>query len=292
MTVQRIVGDVRRALGYLVEGARLLKRYPALLLLPVVVVLFNAAEGDVGRHLMIQRTEYGRWLREHARELPREPSPNSRFWIVRVEMPGGTAVPTMPLSGTTAVLGAVIVGRPRDTALNSSPGGDSRLLLVALTLSLLLLAPVNALVRGGYYGLVAAVVRTGRAAVACLVTSAARFFARLWLLLALLAAACFAFLLAFPVLASNAVGFALLRGAGWFMVAGLFLVTLVSSALVWEDMSLWAAVRRGVITVERDLAVAVPLCLVAAGAEKASAWLFQWVRGWTWQRPDPAGLTP
>jgi len=293
MTAQRIVTDVRRALGYLAEAARLVRRHPSLLLLPVVVAVFNVGESQLGQHLVLQRTAYGRWLRERIKELPRPPAPDSRTRVVRVETPGAMSVPTMPLSGVSALIGAVVTGRPHGTGLRSAPWPNLLLMLMALSLSLLLLAPVNALVRGGYFGLLVEAASTDKANAACFARSAARFFLRFWLLLALLAVAYLTFFsILFPVLGASDVGWALLRGAGWLMVAGVFLLMLVSSALVWEDSSLWTAVGRSVITVVRDLAVALPLFVVAVAAENVFAWLFQWVRSWTWQQPEPAGFMP
>ena len=291
MTGQRIVGDVRRALGYLVEAARLLRRHPSLLLLPVVVAVFNAAEGSVGRDLMIQRTEYGRWLQERARELPPQPPPHSRVRVVRVEMPSGIDVPYLPLTGTGSLIGAVVEGRPRHAAVSSLPGGGFRIVALAVALSLLVLIPLNALVRGGYFGLLAGAVSADKAGAACFARSAGRFFLRFWLLLALLGVAYIAFFsIASSVLGRSTLGWALLRGASCPMVAGVFFLMLVSSALVWEDSSVWTSLTRSASMAARDVGIAVPLLVVAIVAEEAVSRLFVWVRYWTWQEVDPAGF--
>jgi len=49
-----------RAFTYIAEAYRLLRRRPALLLLPIAVAVFNAVESGVGSYLMLTRTAFGR----------------------------------------------------------------------------------------------------------------------------------------------------------------------------------------------------------------------------------------
>jgi len=144
--------------GYAGQAARLLWRRPGLLWLPMLVVLFNAAEITTSNLLYFTATTQGR---DVARTVRREPEMAER--IVSLSNIGYGAAKGALTRQHAPVQGPELRGT-RMLITNVTGGRFGRYpwyssLWLWLALSLILSAPLIAWFRAGYYGMLRAVIR-------------------------------------------------------------------------------------------------------------------------------------
>ncbi len=179
--LQRIIGDFCNAFRYIAEAWRVLRRHPALLLLPLAAAVFNAVEGGTMTYVGFRYTAVGREL---AAEYPLDR--DVRAAMVRLR-PGdvlGAAVnrftypvPAPSLGGTWRMMELAAIQRHSNWAVPSA----------AWVLSLLLILPLGALVLAGYYGVVARAVTEEAVSWRPFWGDARRYFVRFYLFGVLLA---------------------------------------------------------------------------------------------------------
>lgn len=255
MTAQRIVGDLRRALGYLSEALRLVRRHPALLVLPLLVAVFNVGEGYAGREAVFRYTKYGLAVAESRGGQEYPPSlPGGKLTVLRYDMVGPPNGVYVSLAGTVAFLGAAIGESTKGVVFSDEGLPRPAGVLLGLAFLGLLLLPVNGLFLGGYFGLLAAAVRGSPLQGKDFVTGARRFFARFWLLQAITSV------------------LILLPGTLLFLTGGLHLIDLFRYWLLW-------ALVTAVLTLPFVLLMPAPFALVwhdtnTVGAIKRGARVF------------------
>ncbi len=278
--------DFPAAIAYVREAARLLRRRPWLLWVAVGLGAWNALDAGVLTHLAYHRTAWGR-AEVRAREAPRRhqgltssetEARDASDWSVayaqaqtqfRIAAP---RIPALQAKGAATLAWAVTLGRV-GTQGEVGPAlyglGHSALVPAADSLLPLMIGFFTC---AGYLGIVREVVASGEMQWCRLWRNGRRFFWRLLL---------------FGVLASNLLDFAagLLFGAsraanaamGWqclraVMVAVLYL-EMTMFVVVWEDCSLWRAVKTSCRMAWRGPGVAL---VVVAGAGLAQWLAYQW----------------
>jgi hypothetical protein len=291
--VRKVWADAKRAWGYLAGAARLLRRNPSLLLLPLAVVLFNTVEGTAGGYIMVTRTAYGRALQERARNRPApKPPPWPVVRVVRFRYDLATpAIPSVTLRGTSAVAGTALLGAGGAGEV-ASLRSEALTWLCSLLIALLMIGPLNALLRGGYYGVVAGTIASGKANWRGFGLHARRFFARFWRLYAVFLIV-ISLLFWVEKLASR--GPMLVGGwwVAWFWAYRLvgFLLALAALVIVAGDCGVLTGIHRTLLTVVRDIAVAVVLAVGIGAVGWVVAYGFGWLRGWAWTLNPTSDLT-
>jgi hypothetical protein len=150
-----------RGFGYAAEAARLLWRRPALLVLPLLAMVFNLAEGELGSYLTRTRTVAGREQTAERRALTAEDARMARGAI-----PAGALMKAMeefraPISGPSlrGVYGAIVAAVGPDPAELPARGLARYWLVAAFLAGLLLVVVPVGLFRAGYYRVLLRAVR-------------------------------------------------------------------------------------------------------------------------------------
>ncbi len=273
MTAPRIVGDLRRAGGYLVEGAQLVRRHPSLLLLPLAVAVFNLGEGYAGSQAMLRYTALGRWVTQQREQRAPLPTAPVQARVLKMEMGGAPDAVGVHLTGTSALLlGALAIG---DGEPYSQWPSNALVIFLSAVVTVVLIAPVNALVAGGYYATLAGTVRRGGIRWNQFGTLARRFAGRLWVLYLIFSGLLGAMFYLLPAIQNNTalarVPFSLLV---WCVQIAAFFLVLIPFALIWDDCSVVAAIRRGVRAVTGDIAVAIGLVASGVLVGRILVWVY------------------
>ena len=244
-----IVDDFARAPGYAAEAWRVLRRHPVLLVLPLAVAVFNAAERGTMTYVAFRDTAAGREI------MARVPTGfDARATEVRLRsrdlFPLWTAVdrcaypvPAVSPQGTLQLVGMVATREARNS-----------IVLVAWVMNLLVVLPLAALVLSGYYGVVGNAVAEGAVSWRSFWGYVRRYFVRFYLFGVLLAVA-----------TGGLVEIALTRSATTGLYAAVTLVAEVITfalaltlvAVVAGEAALPRALRSGAAVVARSLPVAV-----------------------------------
>lgn len=253
-----------RALTYAREAHHLLRRRPALLLLPIAIAVFNAAELGVGSYLSVTQTAFGR--RALASMVPGQ-SEASRKAQLRAELSPAawahnaalqspltfaTPIPYLELSGVQGLVWTAVIPAKAEDFPPLRPAQT-----LVLAVHALLMLPLAALVLSGYYRrLLEAIPASSPAGL----QMRQRFAGFLWYLTLVYVAtnAGLVWLLAVP---SGVCGltFSLLTwGPRVFGV----LVALTPVALASDDAPFLSALKRGVRTVVRGWPTTLALLLM------------------------------
>ncbi|UCC68902.1 MAG: zinc ribbon domain-containing protein [Armatimonadota bacterium] len=263
--------EVKRALGYAVEAARVLRRHPSLLLLPLAVAVFNEAESAVGSYIMFGHTAMGR---EWAEMLRNAPSPRPRGARVTVRYSVGPPAPSVELSGTRSILTAAVQGIAQRRRAQADFALDPRASWVALLFSFSVVAAVSAVVQAGYYGVARQAVATGILRWGDFGLSARRFSFRLWVFAAAVGLI-FSALIGILLTGSD---YAVWVVCKWFHRVAVLMLVLTPFVIVADDAPVLTAVKRGVVTVGRNIGVAVMLVGGIMVAQELMSWPFDLLR--------------
>ena len=268
--LRRIASAFARPFGYASEAWRLLRRHPALLVLPLVLAVFNAVESQVPWYAA---SRHGVAVEAFLGERSNSASETAAF------VPPLTRKDLFPLKKAVfgfshPVAGLSLQGTLRTVVSDYALDAPYGVMLVVTWLATLLVAlPLAALVLAGYYGIVGLAVTEGVAPWPRFWTYLRRYFLRFLLFAALLALFVNALLPIAPrVFGSDRV---LWTWACLTLIVE-FVTALTLVAIVVDDAGLLAALRSGVRVVVRDLPVAL---LFLAGWVVALA-LFAVLRHW------------
>jgi hypothetical protein len=161
-SVHTCLAGPARALGYAREAARLLVRRPGLLALPLLVLLFCAAEGALGNYLTGIATTIGRQDRA-ASHAPVLPPQDTGSWLRRTPAAAARAALEdfrQPVTGPRlAGVYVLLTMATQPGYIDDADSGLSRYWpLAELPASLLLVIVPSAIFLAGYYGVVSRVV--------------------------------------------------------------------------------------------------------------------------------------
>jgi hypothetical protein len=283
--------DAKRAWGYIAGAGRLLKRNPSLLLLPLALVVFSRVEGTAGRLITARYTAFGRAMAERMRSVPR-PQPRPRPFIVLTHYVFPEPdIPGVTLSGTSGVVWAALTGGARP-AEEGTFRSAALVGLLGLILTCFVLGPLSALLRGGYYGAASGAVASGRVSWRQFGLHARRLFLRFWILYAALAIVVYGLFWAttFPWRDPTIAGVGL-SAFIWISRVAAFFLALAALVIVTDGCGALAGIRRGVLTVLRDIAVALVLAVGIGLVGWVVAYGFGWLRGWAWTLNPTSDLT-
>jgi len=284
-----ICGYRPRALGYIEEAWRLIRRHPTLLLLPILIAVFNEFERDVGGYWATNYTAYGRMAKQL---IPRPADPvHEAIQDQRARLAPATLLPN---SAYTAV-GSYVY----PVGLLPSFHGAQRVLWAAYLfdssgqshfpqsplwpftvqwLVVLLLLPLGAMLTAGYYGWLRSAVSRVESPWPTFWENVRSCFWRFFLYQGLVFV--LSLLINVPGLyLQGSPQSPLLWGIGTYLsvwvgslVALPFALGMI--AIVEGDLPVVAAARRSFSTIRRDLATAVMLwvalwlaCAVVSAAE-------------------------
>jgi hypothetical protein len=265
---QRARGGVRAAVQYVVGALALLRRHPSLLLFPVLVSTFGAAEDGAGNYLALAHTDYGRreqreWARGGEQEKEAVPlavrlnppwALKSAFREAALRTAGPQAAPTW--NGMQALARTLVYGHPERLGSGSTLLGGVGLAV----LTLLLLLAFDPWVVAGYYGLFGDAMREGRVEWRRFPARARRYWLRMVALRVLqIAAAAWAI----PLAMAKA-GWLMHLWQAWISWAHplvLVLLALVPIVFVIQEAGTWGAVQESVVTIWRKPAVPMVLIL-------------------------------
>jgi hypothetical protein len=282
--------DAKRAWDYLAGAARLLRRNPSLLLLPLAVVVFNAVEGTAGGQIMVRHTGLGKAMLQKVRKTP-GPKVDGRPLVVESWYHLAAAgVAGVTLSGTGSLVVAGVLG----TAAIEPPDrrGTMHMWLLEVLAGLSVVGAVNGLTRGGYYGLACTTVASGEASWRKFGHYARRFFLRFWMLFALFVLAGYGLLWA-SGLAPGGPG---TGRVGWLAYtwsgrAIAFLLVLSSCAVVSDDCGVLSSLRKSVVIMVRGFIMTLLLLGAFSLLEHYLVLAFAWLRSWVWRSNATYDLT-
>jgi hypothetical protein len=268
--LRRIAKAFARPFGYASEAWRLLRRHPALLVLPLAVAVFNAVERQVPWYVASRHgVAVEAFLGEHSNSASETdafvPPLTVRDLVPLEKAVRAFAHPVPALSLQTGLL-VMALDQAAGQAGQISP-------YFVVLLQLLIVLPLSALLMSGYYGVIGGGVAGDATLWRRFWTYLRRCFLRFWLFAALLALFANALLPTTP------------RMFDWVWVLWTwacltliveFVTALTLVAIVVDDAALLPALRSGVRVVVRDLPVAL---LLLAGWVVVLA-LFAVLRHW------------
>jgi len=265
-----------RALTYARDAFRLLRRRPALLLLPVAIAVFNAAESSVGSYLTMSRTALGReWtqLKTEQRRPNRELSVVLRAelslqgladrFTSEAPLTFASPIPHPELFGLQGLVGAAVTPAGRQD-FEIRPGWR---LFVPLSL-LLVVLPLAAVVLSGYYGRLLEAATGAAPPGLALGRYARRWFVRfLWYLVLGCVIQLIPFLVFSSVSGPSELSVRLLASYSLWAprIVGV-LLALTPVAIVMDDAPFLRALRRGIHSVVRGWITALVLLAMLAVA--------------------------
>jgi len=295
-----MISGIRRGIGYAVEALRLLRRHPSLLLVALAMAVVGALDNRVGMHLAHAHTGWSQDQQEvvawgeAARAKSERPfafSTEPFGYMVFVTPP----IPSFDCRGAIQLLWAAAYGSagkvtPPDPdhpygRLKGLAGVHALLSPFAMVLLPLI---VFSFVSAGYLAAARSTITDGLPRWQAFLDEARRFYVRLTL-----------YWIAFLVVLTPVSLLAFGLGAGsigvYVGIPVLFLSALTQFAIVADDVGIFAAIRRSVRTVIKDLPVALvlipgtPALIWAAGL--LGPWRFEAQTGQSFTA-DPFPLLP
>jgi hypothetical protein len=271
-----------RVLVYGRDAFRLLRRHPALLLLPVAIAVFNAAESSVGSYLTMTRTAFGRELTQ-LKTAQRRPNRGLSV-VLRAELSlqgladkfaseapltFASPIPHPKLFGLQDLIGAAVTPTRRQ-GFEVSPWSWE----IFAPLSLLLVVlPLAALVLSGYYGRLLEAATGAAPPGLALGRYARRWFVRfLWYLVLGYVIQLIPFLVFSSVSGPSELSMRLLASYSLWAprIVGV-LLALTPVAIVMDDAPILGALKRGVLTVVRGWRTTLVLLAMLAVARAVAA---------------------
>jgi len=275
--LQRPWRDMQRAWGYGVEAARVLRRHPVLLVVPLIIGSMDVAERAIGadvavrampateRRALEELLTASEGRRSHWRERVAGAAAYS-FGLRTALVTFASPLPKLTLGGSVAALQAQLDARhPTGTPRGFITAHEVSAVAIALILQLLVAIPFASALYGGLYGTADAAISAGVPSLARFWASMPAVFFRFYAFASLLLVAWLAAWTAadLVVLASRSEAFHLwlLAERGWgilvWVVVGLIGLTRV--AVATDDLRFVAALRASVRTVIRSWGVAIVL---------------------------------
>jgi len=239
----------------------------------------------------VTHTTYGRALAESARRVSPEKLGLRRVFHVAKPEPANPEIPSVRLTGATSIVGAALLGSPKGGKAFSQQS-EALIWLWSVLIGLLVVGPLNALVRGGYYSVTGEAIASARADWGEFGPGARRFFPRFWCLYAFYLAVV-SLLFWAERLAFRAFGVASLPGSAQFWAYRLvgFLFALAALVMVADGCGVLIGIRRSVATAVRDIVVAAVLAGGIGLLNWGVAYAFGWLRGWAWSLAPTSDLT-
>ncbi len=267
--LERPWGDALRAWGYGVAAARVLRRYPALLLIPLAVSLLDVSERKVGNSfaLRVMPTKERAFIERMNSEEERRgfherlvATARHAFNVRRTIVAMASPLPELPLSGTTYVLTELVVRQtPTEPTGRINGIGERAVFWVAFLLPQLLISiPVMSATTGGIYALARTASRKEPLSSALFWTGIRAYFCRFYAFNTVLLGA----MVASPIVIF-AQGFTLTstmyRVWAWVVDSAILLIALIPVAIVVDNHRIWPALRISVKYVIRTIGIAAVL---------------------------------